>query len=789
MSLPTAVASGAAAATSSAVRPARVGIVAGVLAAVVLFSVYLVAPVPERITSLLGGELTALARHGGLRMQWTSPEGTSSVLEVPGVLESDAEQLVRELAGPRLTFRRVVRAKEMTNLVQTLALPLDEGLPGVAVDQWRPDVGGEIRTDYYLVAHSRAELDALLARGTAAGWSLPSELEIAFEYIEPWDGKAAMWRTYVVSKTIELDGSSIQSAVTSFDPNTNRPLVLLDFTPEAATKFGELTAEIQGEKLATMRGDIVMSAPIINGPIRGGRASITMGGGDAMQQERDARVLAGTLISKPLPVGSKVDSATYVEPNQATPVTWIARGILAVGGGLLLGLVAWAVIRRIRPVQRPLAAVAPGGIPWARVGVTLLAPLAVVGASYVPAFGLDGLGVPRGIEMSQFHIGLLGIMPVITAYVLVEMLAMFIPSWRRRRHAGEVARRPIAHAVPAVAVVLATLQAWALVQYFGQLVELDYYSPVSLGDASVATGPFIASVLGGVGLFVVVAEVIRRWGLGNGYGALIASGWIVEIVRLVRFEIVAARADASTVALVVVAPLALFVIGIALARWRVAAVGELALRIPASGVAPVAQAGGIVALVGVIAALPIGGVAQGMQDASFALLGRRSLSFFLVLVAVIAWSAAFARGQRLDRIAARAGVVGPSRSTWFSATQLSAAVLLAVVALGMLADNAVPALALDVVTGLVAAAVVVDLVHDLRGRRIPRVRVWSLHQPHLADAVERALVEADIPCHLTGAHLRAMLSFFGPFAPIDVYVRPEDATRAHAKLVELMPVE
>ena len=67
---------------------------------------------------------------------------------------------------------------------------------------------------------------------------------------------------------------------------------MVEMTRDGAAKFGELTARVVGKKLAIVTGDIVEDrAPVINDPIRGGRAQITMGAGDPQQQERERDVL------------------------------------------------------------------------------------------------------------------------------------------------------------------------------------------------------------------------------------------------------------------------------------------------------------------------------------------------------------------------------------------------------------------------------------------------------------------------------------------------------------------
>ncbi|NJM91061.1 MAG: hypothetical protein HC863_02010 [Myxococcales bacterium] len=85
--------------------------------------------------------------------------------------------------------------------------------------------------------------------------------------------------------------------------------------------FGDLTAQVVGKKVATILDDRVKSAPIINGAIRGGRASITMGGSDPQRQERDANDLVGVLKTGSLPAPLKEASVRLASAPRsvATP--------------------------------------------------------------------------------------------------------------------------------------------------------------------------------------------------------------------------------------------------------------------------------------------------------------------------------------------------------------------------------------------------------------------------------------------------------------------------------------
>ena len=91
------------------------------------------------------------------------------------------------------------------------------------------------------------------------------------------------WRSYFLADEVALDGMSIANATGAYDPNTNRPIVTVEFDRAGAQAFGDVTARVVGHKLAIVVDGTVRSAPVINSAIRGGRASITMGTSDAQK--------------------------------------------------------------------------------------------------------------------------------------------------------------------------------------------------------------------------------------------------------------------------------------------------------------------------------------------------------------------------------------------------------------------------------------------------------------------------------------------------------------------------
>lgn len=181
-------------------------------------------------------------------------------------------------------------------------------------------------------------IELYLKRTWAANESLrlPPDREISYELVEPESTKEqkAFWRSYLLKRTVELTGTSIVRAAGSFEPNTGRPIVLLDFNRYGGRVFGDLTAQIVGQKLATILDGKVKSAPIINGAIRGGRASITMGGADPNRQLRERDDLVNVLNTGSLPAPLREDSISEVGPTLGRDA--IDKAKLSFGIGVIL---------------------------------------------------------------------------------------------------------------------------------------------------------------------------------------------------------------------------------------------------------------------------------------------------------------------------------------------------------------------------------------------------------------------------------------------------------------------
>ncbi len=177
-------------------------------------------------------------------------------------------------------------------------------------------LSGRGALELYLYGDPRADVPAVI--GSAPDLKIPDDRQIAFEPIYPdptATDQRVRWRSYYLEKVIKLTGAAISNAQANNDPNTGRPVVLLDFNRFGSRVFGDVTANMVGKKLATILDDKVRSAPVINGAIRGGRALITLGGGDVVRQEREREELVNVLKTGSLPAPLVKQSESELGPT------------------------------------------------------------------------------------------------------------------------------------------------------------------------------------------------------------------------------------------------------------------------------------------------------------------------------------------------------------------------------------------------------------------------------------------------------------------------------------------
>jgi SecD/SecF fusion protein len=104
-----------------------------------------------------------------------------------------------------------------------------------------------------------------------------------------------------VEDRVALSGDRLDAAATGFEPDTGRPMVTFDFDGEGGAAFASITAANVGHRFAVVLDGEVLTAPVIQQAISGGKGQIT---GDFTLQE--AKTLAVLLTSGALPASLNV---------------------------------------------------------------------------------------------------------------------------------------------------------------------------------------------------------------------------------------------------------------------------------------------------------------------------------------------------------------------------------------------------------------------------------------------------------------------------------------------------
>lgn len=175
-------------------------------------------------------------------------------------------------------------------------------------------------------------------------------------------------------------------------------------------------------------------------------------------------------------------------------------------------------------------------------------------------FGLFDLFV--GGAFSNAAIFALGIMPYISATIILQLGGIFIPELQRMQREGEEGRRRLNNYARVATVILAALQAWA--------VSIKVASTQGAGGVSVVpeagflfTLTSIVLLTAGTVLLMWLGEQITERGIGNGISLIIFIGIIAQlpVAFLQEFKLIQAG---SRVWIVDVILLGLLVVIIAL---------------------------------------------------------------------------------------------------------------------------------------------------------------------------------------------------------------------------------
>ncbi|PWD50453.1 preprotein translocase subunit SecY [Serinibacter arcticus] len=174
-----------------------------------------------------------------------------------------------------------------------------------------------------------------------------------------------------------------------------------------------------------------------------------------------------------------------------------------------------------------------------------------------------------GGALLQLSVFALGIMPYITASIIVQLLRVVIPRFEALHKEGQSGTAKLTQYTRYLTIFLAVLQATTIVTtartgvLFGGCGAADSASPVIADDSVVTILLTILTMTAGTGLVMWLAELVTERGVGNGMSLLIfisiaasfpAALWSITQAQdgLTKFAIVIALAIVLIVAVVFV---------------------------------------------------------------------------------------------------------------------------------------------------------------------------------------------------------------------------------------------
>lgn len=367
-----------------------------------------------------------------------------------------------------------------------------------------------------------------------------------------------------------------------------------------------------------------------------------------------------------------------------------------------------------------------------------------------------------------------GLVPFVTGFFVVEVIAAIVPRWRWLRVSGPHGRKTLDRWSYVVGGVVALIQIWGLLTYLasqGTLVGAREQFLFVAGSAVLSLG------------LVVLARVIQKWGVANGFAVLLTAELVSDLLSSTQQAPTALEHEPSPFAAYAVLAATIVATGLLLEHRRAnPRKGALWLQTPLSGVIPILLASSLLLLPSTLVNLGLD--LRALIDllepgtAVFAAADGLVIAALTVLLALL-----FNRPSRVSRLLGDTSVDDAKRRIWLALPWT----LLFTVCIGV-----VPTLLVQVTHRYVGGYLVVFLVaavldgyHECRARiRHPElVSVWPEHRLYAVGVLMSALDEAGIPAHARATRYRALLQFFGPHVPVEILVPRAHAARA-AQVIE-----
>jgi len=466
-----------------------------------------------------------------------------------------------------------------------------------------------------------------------------------------------------------------------------------------------------------------------------------------------------------------------------------------------------------------------------RLAITLVPIVVILLARQISLPGVDPGALTRSpLGTDQVSIIALGIMPMVSAALIVEIVAALVPRWQHLRHGGVSGRAKLQRAMDILSVVLALFQSYA---------SATYLQPFTVHPGIGSQLRVMLTLMAGSMGLKLLADFVSTRGLVNGYGLLLGTSTILDI----GYGLIVQRQPLTPLTMICLAGK---IIAIAVLTWFLlqqqhkailhsvvplsidgtkddakdvepsenpyaapnesstfiddskeqASPSPVTLPGPVAGIVSYSTVVSVLAIPGALASmLPQSVIVASLLDDRIQVLGR--LALILGLTWLLAWL--FQQPRRVANVYARLGGTKESRaeleaeaSNALSHARPYALIFIFGLFIIDLVTKKYARMDLVGTTGVVViVAALLDLMREYKvsGTHKDLVPIWPEHRPYALSAAKTALEREGILVHVRDERQRLILQFGAAYLPMVICVPQADAKKAQKILDRVLRVE
>jgi len=420
----------------------------------------------------------------------------------------------------------------------------------------------------------------------------------------------------------------------------------------------------------------------------------------------------------------------------------------------------------------------------AKEAVITLAVLAVCLAAQkvpLPSLAKAAAGHPLMIPSS---ILVLGVQPVLSGFVLVELAALLVPAWRPLRTGGRAGREKLRRASLILGMLLALGQAFVMALGYEKAASSDLGAGFRILTVLI--------LLGATAALIALASFVDGEGLGGGFPVLLLAFTLPDIgaplgqaYSAVQNGVLPGSAlQTGAVGLALLVGASLWFFSPYCLPGTEPGQHPALLSRPACGVAPLSVVPALLAFLTALFALQTGRRIGLPVQFDLVMLG-------LSVLAAIGFAYLFNRPDRFSVVWKALSPLPPERLPRLKPVMLECvlfvglAVLVPAGLVRVLGNSHVP----GAIPVILATGIIADLIREWRARTNGSrlVPVWEIHQVYAVPPAMRLLQAQGFHPFAKGLRLRSLLQFYGPYAPIVVLVPVGEAQAAYALLESRWP--